>query len=404
MQRSSVDLPEPDAPIRRSPRRSATGRSTWSSTTCSPNAFTHAARAIDAAAQRVGSSIIATAVPLVRPRSALQQVVGQPGQRDRDAARNSTRGADVRREVGVPAPCSICAWRSTSTGPSTLTQRRRPSAGSPCRSSAAARPAGTAWGSTTCTSSGELDRPSERAAARWLSCTVSMPARNTSDDVRGVRRGSSATEPQMTGLFHGRSMPQPGDAEADQVDQEDHGDAAHQVGVERRRTGAAGNSTGLRTLRAIATACRRSGCMHGRPRARSGRRTRSAGAACGNVARKTSPLKKLACTRSQPGARGTSTMIASDDDRRAHAGDDEAVAPLALLVRLPAGQAGWTVGRAVSVIVMGALSSPARPTAPARHALDRVSGRSPGRRCCRPTTCPPAASTCRPPSAGRAPR
>ena len=38
----------------------------------------------------------------------------------------------------------------------------------------------TAWGSTTERIVWPVDRPSERAAARCDSCTLSMPARNTS--------------------------------------------------------------------------------------------------------------------------------------------------------------------------------------------------------------------------------
>ena len=38
----------------------------------------------------------------------------------------------------------------------------------------------TAWGSTAWRSVWACERPRARAAMRWLSCTASMPARNTS--------------------------------------------------------------------------------------------------------------------------------------------------------------------------------------------------------------------------------
>ena len=49
----------------------------------------------------------------------------------------------------------------------------------------------------------------ERAAARWLSCTLSMPARKTSATYAEYAR-INATDPQSSGLFHGRSRPRPG--------------------------------------------------------------------------------------------------------------------------------------------------------------------------------------------------
>ena len=64
-------------------------------------------------------------------------------------------------------------------GPTMLT-----SATSFCRLTMSFMSAGTtrrtAWGNTMCTMVWRDDRPSERAAARWLSWTLSIPARNTS--------------------------------------------------------------------------------------------------------------------------------------------------------------------------------------------------------------------------------
>ena len=74
---------------------------------------------------------------------------------------------------------SICAWRSTSIGPSTDT-----SAVSFCREMKSLSRGGvtlrTACGRTTKRLVCQDDSPSERAAMRWLGCTESMPARKTS--------------------------------------------------------------------------------------------------------------------------------------------------------------------------------------------------------------------------------
>ena len=57
----------------------------------------------------------------------------------------------------------------------------------------------------------------------------------------------------MTSLpYHSPGLQQPGHAEAEQGDPQDHRDAAHDVGVQRRRTGAPGTAPGVRTLRARA--------------------------------------------------------------------------------------------------------------------------------------------------------
>ncbi len=73
----------------------------------------------------------------------------------------------------------VSARRSAPTGPSTLI-----SATSFCRLTMSFISGGTtrrtACGSTTERIVWPLDRPSDRAAARWDSCTLSMPARNTS--------------------------------------------------------------------------------------------------------------------------------------------------------------------------------------------------------------------------------
>ena len=66
-----------------------------------------------------------------------------------------------------------------------------------------------ACGSTTCRMVCALDKPSDRAAARWLSCTLSMPARNTSATYPEYVI-PSATEPHNNGELNGRSSPKPG--------------------------------------------------------------------------------------------------------------------------------------------------------------------------------------------------
>ena len=90
--------------------------------------------------------------------------------------------------------------------------------------------------------------PSERAAARWLSWTPSIPPRMISATYAEYD-STSVTVPQITGFAHGPRQPRAGHAEPDQEDQQDHRDAAEHVGVDdgqrlqreqRRAAGAAG--------------------------------------------------------------------------------------------------------------------------------------------------------------------
>ena len=91
MQRSSVLLPEPDAPIRQMTSTAATSRSMPSST-----------RVVAEALHDLGAarSFIAPLVPVIRRRSRGEQVVGEPRERDRHA-QEQHRGDDVGREVEV---------------------------------------------------------------------------------------------------------------------------------------------------------------------------------------------------------------------------------------------------------------------------------------------------------------
>ena len=73
---------------------------------------------------------------------------------------------------------------------------RRPSAGDKKSFMSGGTTLRPACGSTTWRIVRACDNPSERAAARWLSWMLSMPARNTSATYAEYAR-ISATEPQM---------------------------------------------------------------------------------------------------------------------------------------------------------------------------------------------------------------
>ena len=89
----------------------------------------------------------------------------------------------------------------------------------------------TACGSTTEASAWVCVRPSERAAASWLGCTDSMPARYTSVDVRRVDQDERDDAPEGVdvGIPSDRER---GSAEAEQRDHEDRRHAAEEVGVD----------------------------------------------------------------------------------------------------------------------------------------------------------------------------
>ena len=114
MQRSSVDLPHPDAPMRQTTSCSATSRSIPRRTSRSPNdlwrpSMRSARRGrCGAVAQRRPSAAWRAAVPRDQP-------VGQPRHRDRDDQEHE-RGGQERREVERPA-AMIWACRKISTTP-----------------------------------------------------------------------------------------------------------------------------------------------------------------------------------------------------------------------------------------------------------------------------------------------
>ena len=93
---------------------------------------------------------------------------------------------------------SICAWRSASTGPRTPIR-----ATSFCRLTKSFINGGTtrrtACGRTTDRIAWPDESPSERAAARCDSCTLSMPERKTSATYAEYDT-TSATDPQMMNL------------------------------------------------------------------------------------------------------------------------------------------------------------------------------------------------------------
>ena len=101
MQRSSVDLPEPDAPIRQTTSCSATSRSMPRSTSCSPNALCRPSMP-----QRLpvdGRRSPTCGAPLAR-----DQPVGEPGQRDRQQRRTAAPATRYGVKLKSP-PASICA-------------------------------------------------------------------------------------------------------------------------------------------------------------------------------------------------------------------------------------------------------------------------------------------------------
>src|SRR4051812_4443151 len=101
-QRSSVDLPEPEAPMRTTHSGGATSRSRPSSTTLPPNTFrTPPARS--------RSSLIACSHLLAGRQvpAAPHDVVGEPGQRDREEDEEQP-GEDVRSVVEILGLHELC--------------------------------------------------------------------------------------------------------------------------------------------------------------------------------------------------------------------------------------------------------------------------------------------------------
>ena len=130
-----------------------------------PSSTRWVAELLDHPPQRQLRRVIAPRWPSVAPALALQQLVGEAGQRDRHAQEQRGRD-DVRREVERPVLDRLGAGAARSTGPSTLIR-----ATSFCRLTMSFISGGTtrrtAWGSTTSRIVWPVDRPSDRAAARW---------------------------------------------------------------------------------------------------------------------------------------------------------------------------------------------------------------------------------------------
>ena len=119
----------------------------------------------------------------------------------------------------------------------------------------------TACGNTTSRIVCRCVKPSERAAARWLGCTDSMPARKTSATIRAVAKGRSRPSPDRGRLRQPRQL-QRRDPDAEEVQQDDQRTATEQVDVERRRRSAAARAPRSPTCAASRPACP-STRMHG---------------------------------------------------------------------------------------------------------------------------------------------
>ena len=164
--------------------------------------------------------------------------------------------------------------------------------------------------------------PSDRAAARWLSCTPSIPPRMISATYAEYD-STSVTVPQITGFAHVPRQPE-GRARRSRS-----GRSAGSPGCRgtrrcrRRPTPSPGTAPGCgrcgRGRRASDT-IRISGVDHSRIFTSS----QNASSRRGNESTNTSPSKNAWRTLSQPGASGTSTtsatmtmivLVAADDDR-----------------------------------------------------------------------------------------
>ena len=172
MHRNSVDLPEPDAPMR---QMTSDVRHVERDL---PQHRLISERLRDAVDRQLGEPARSSdrrpehAAALAASSQSVNRVSGIDTQRNNRAA--ATYGVKLKSSA-----FSMPAWRSTSTGPTMLTR-----ATSFWRLTKSFINGGTtrrtAWGSTTWRIVWLVDSPSDRAAARWLSWMLSMPARNTS--------------------------------------------------------------------------------------------------------------------------------------------------------------------------------------------------------------------------------
>ena len=221
-QRRSVDLPEPDAPISATTSCSPTLRSIPFSTVCLPNDFDEP---LDD--EYVAHPASLPACRMRRSRATSQSVKRASGI---VSATNSTAADRYAVKLNV-ALVSICDWLNASTAPRVATsgavllqpdevvEQRRDHPPHRLRKDDAPR------------ASASAKVPSERAAASWLGCTDSMPARYTSRDVRAVDQDERDDPPE------GRRrrdvlQRQGGRAEAEHRDHEDRREPAEDVRVD----------------------------------------------------------------------------------------------------------------------------------------------------------------------------
>ena len=116
-------------------------------------------------------------------------------------------------------------------------------------------------------------------------------------------------------------LQQPGDAEAEQRDPQDHRHAADDVGVQRRRTAAAGTAPASRTLRAIATS-RPTTTMHGAQTRKIWTSNQNGAQDRPEASRGTLDQSKNDCADLLPARRlGDQPDDEADDDRRRRGGD-----------------------------------------------------------------------------------
>ena len=167
-QRRRVDLPEPEAPIRQTTSCSATSRSTPSSTSFSPNDFR-----ISSSRRALPFSLTARPPRLALPLAG-DQPVGQARERNRQEDEEDRR-TDVRRVVERRRYVDLRLAKRLNRADQ-RDQRRvllRPMKS--FRSGGITRR--TACGTITNRSVLSRESPSDRAAASWLECTDSIPAR-----------------------------------------------------------------------------------------------------------------------------------------------------------------------------------------------------------------------------------
>ena len=245
MQRRSVDLPLPDAPMSATTSCSATSRSMPRSTSSSPNDLwspwidsagtsedAPASRAprptsgVDGVADETGTSLIPPrpchACPAApspacrrRPRAGLlagEQPVGEPGERDRDHEEDQRR-RDVGREV-ERGRWRICVSRKTSTTP--IDDTSTVSFWRPMKSlSSGGTTRRTACGSTT-NRSALPARQAERPRGRLLARVDRVDARPVDlGHVGRVHEGQRDHRPEELVLGHPRDA-QRRDPEAEQ--------------------------------------------------------------------------------------------------------------------------------------------------------------------------------------------